>query len=369
MHAARELYSIGTFITFSLRLGILWLLCALFSRVLRRPSQRFRLWLIFSLGSAAYWIAALATIILGPSISGQTSGHASSFGHIVLPANWGPAFTALAWILTGAYVVGFAVFCGFRVWNRLRLRTLLQYGSQPSAAFTAVLDQLCEELGVKHCKLIVLPGIMSPATVYWLRPRIILPEICHHPDRLAEFSHIMRHELAHIARRDFLLSSVIDAVCTLLFFHPAVWMARKHMRMERELACDLAVVEACPDDRADYASSLAHFVRLNFLARNSSSTVQFAAPASLLGKRIRTILLEPVAAPAWNHLCSAGLAATMLVTFALFTPQLSLSVDVARTAEQRLASVQLVTAQRMKRHLKLNEVSYQAELTESSQSH
>ncbi|HWH56887.1 MAG TPA: M56 family metallopeptidase [Terriglobales bacterium] len=368
MHAARELYSIGTFITFSLRLGILWLLCALFSRVLRRPGQRFRLWLIFSLGSAAYWIASVAMIIVGPSVSSHTSIYAGSFGHIVLPASWAPALTAVAWLLTGAYVVGFSIFYGFRVWNRLRLKTLLQYGSEASTAFVTVLDQLCKELGVKHCKLIVLPGIMSPATVYWLRPRIILPEICHHPDRLAEFSHIMRHELAHIVRRDFLLSSVIDAVCTLLFFHPAVWVARKQMRMERELACDLAVVEACPDDRADYASSLAHFVRLNFLSRNSSSAVQFAAPASLLGKRIRTILLEPVAAPAWNRLCSAGLVATMLVTFALFTPQLSLSLDVARTIEQRVASAQPVTAQRMKRHLKLSDISYQADMMESTHS-
>lgn len=366
MHAARELYSIGTFITFSLRLGIVWLLCALFARVLRRPGQRFRLWLIFSLGSAVYWIVAVAMVILGPGTSNQTSIHASSFGHIVLPATWAPALTALAWLLTVAYVVGFAIFCGLRIWNRLRLRTLLQYGSQPSAAFTSVLAQLCKDLGVKHCKLIILPGIMSPATVYWFRPRIILPEICHHPDRLAEFSHIMRHELAHIIRRDFLLSSVIDAVCTLLFFHPAVWVARKQMRMERELACDLAVVEACPDDRADYASSLAHFVRLNFLARNSSSTVQFAAPSSMLGKRIRTILLEPVAAPAWNRLCSAGLVATMLVTFALFTPQLSLSLDVARTVGQTFASAQPVAAQRMKRHLKLSDISYQADLMQSS---
>jgi beta-lactamase regulating signal transducer with metallopeptidase domain len=171
---------------------------------------------------------------------------------------------------------------------------------------------------------------------------------------MAEFLHILRHELAHVIRRDYLLSSLIDGACTLLFFHPALWAARKRMRVERELACDRAVVEACPDHRADYAASLTQFVRLSMGARRLSPEVQFAAPSSLLGRRVHTILLEPVALPAWNRMCSAGLAATMMMTILSFTPQMSVSFDlVTGIARQQLASVgAAIPSHHMKRHLR-----------------
>jgi beta-lactamase regulating signal transducer with metallopeptidase domain len=256
-------------------------------------------------------------------------------------------------MLMGTYLAAFLGLCATRVWSRYRMRRLLEFATKPSPEFAAALEDMCKEMGVKRCELLVIPGIASPATVYWLNPRILYPEVCHCPERISEFAHIMRHELVHIVRRDYLLSSIIDGVCTLLFFHPALWSARKKMRVERELACDRAVVEACPDDRADYAASLAQFVRLSFLTKSPSHHVQFAAPSSLLGKRIRTILLEPDAAPGWNRFCSTGLVATMVMTIVLFTPQVSLSLDLNQSvAPRELASTSMTPGARMKRHVR-----------------
>ncbi|HET9790772.1 MAG TPA: M56 family metallopeptidase, partial [Candidatus Angelobacter sp.] len=140
-----------------------------------------------------------------------------------------------------------------------------------------------------------------------------------------------------------------------LFFHPAVWSARKKMRLERELACDRAVVEACPDHRADYAASLAQFVRLSFRTSSPSHHVQFAAPSSLLGKRIRTILFDADTGPGWNRLCSAGLLATTVMTIVLFTPQVSLSFDLSQSiAPAQLVSTSAVPGVHMKRHVRLD---------------
>jgi beta-lactamase regulating signal transducer with metallopeptidase domain len=128
------------------------------------------------------------------------------------------------------------------------------------------------------------------------------------------------------------------------------------MRIERELACDRAVVEACPDHRADYAASLAQFVRLSISPRRSAPEVQFAAPSSLLGRRIRSILLEPVALPQWNRMCSAGLAATMVMTLLLFAPQMSVSFDlVTGIARRQFASMNVeMPGHRMKRHIRFD---------------
>jgi len=327
MHADRYLYAISVFLTFSIRVAVVWLFCFIFSQILRRPNHRFTLWLFFSLGSVVYWLESLASIVFRSANAAHTSAHPISLSHIAVSSNWEPVFAAVSWMLMGTYLAGLFGLCASRVWSRYRMRRLLEFGTKPFPEFAAALEGMCSEMGVKRCELLVIPGIASPATVYWLKPRILYPEVCHHSDRMREFVHIIRHELVHIVRRDYLLSSIIDGVCTLLFFHPAVWAARKTMRVERELACDRAVVEACPDNRADYAASLARFVRLSFMAKSPSHHVQFAAPSSLLGKRIRTILFEPDAAPRWNRLCSAGLVATTVMTIVLFTPQVSLSFD------------------------------------------
>ena len=108
----------------------------------------------------------------------------------------------------------------------------------------------------------------------------------------------MRHELVHVVRRDYLVSTVADVIATILFFHPAVWAARKRMRLERELACDLAVVNACPEHRADYAGSLTNLARLKLTNQRRLPGVGFSSPTSFLGTRVRSILLVPQAVSA-----------------------------------------------------------------------
>lgn len=355
MQADRYLEFISVFVTFFLRVAIAWLLCFILAQLLRRPNQRFLLWLSFALGSTIYWGIALGAAIFstaGIALNTRLTGFSSS--HIVVSASGAQVLSAGAWLIGAIYLSGLVVLCSCRIWNRWRLRTLLCFGSGPSAPFRTALDSLCRELRVQSCELVVLPVITSPATVYWWRPRILLPDICHRPERLAEFVHFMRHELTHIQRRDYLVSAIVDCLCTVLFFHPAVWAARRRMRIERELACDRAVVEACPEDRADYAESLARFVRLSLAAKTQSLSVDFAAPASLLGARIRSILLEPAALPPWGKLSSAAAGIAMVIVFAFLAPQVSVAFDVVHEAGPQFAAVQTpAVAQRMKHHVRI----------------
>lgn len=325
-----ELHLIGAFVTFFIRMSVASLLCLLISRLIRRPSQRFILWLAFTLGSAAFWVVALAGAFR-PDIKIAAHLHIPgiSFSPLEVSARGGQVLVSLAWIVGWIYISCLVVLCSCWIWKGFRLRRLLQLGSASSAEFSSALAALCQDLGVKSCELVVLPGIASPATVYWWRPRILLPEMCHQPGRLTEFVHIMRHELIHIRRRDYLVSAVVDVFCTVLFFHPAIWVARRFMRIERELACDLAVVEALPNNRADYAESLARFMRLSFTAKSESLNVYFAAPASLLSTRIRSILSEPAISPAWKRITSAGAGIAVALTFAVLASQFSLSFHVA----------------------------------------
>jgi hypothetical protein len=239
-----------------------------------------------------------------------------------------------------AYVAALVFLLSRRLVKAHRLRALLQFASPADPALIETVGSLCRELGVKRCRLLVLPAMISPGTVYWRNPRILLPESCSEtasPDLID----VLRHELVHIVRRDYLISGLTDAVCSLLFFHPAVWFARKKMWLERELACDLAVVEARPEHRADYANSLTRFMRLRMIVPPQPSPgIDFADSASVLGTRIRSILAEPRKVPWWRNLYAVAAGVFCLMVFVRCAPALSFEFDL--TNERSAATPAIV---------------------------
>lgn len=332
MHPQAYLQFTGALLTFWLRLAVLCVLCACVGRLLRRPQHRFVLWTVFLLGSASYWAWILFKVMRSalkqPLTASPLVAHPpAAMERFLITA--GPAALIERCVVAGAfaYVAVLVFFISRRLMKAYRLRALLRFAFSPSTALVQAVNSMGRELGVSRCELLVLPAMISPGTVYWRNPCILLPESCSET-AAPELVDVLRHELVHIVRRDYLIAGWSDAVCSLLFFHPAVWLARKKMRLERELACDLAVVEAHPEHRADYADSLARFMRLRMFATSHASPgIDFADSASVLGTRIRSILAEPHKTPWWRNLYAASAGAFCLLLFVRCAPALSLEFD------------------------------------------
>lgn len=97
--------------------------------------------------------------------------------------------------------------------------------------------------------------IASPLTLGLIRPMILLPR-CRHQWSAEQRVLILRHELAHILRRDFFAGLVAELAACLCWFHPLVrWLARR-LRLEQEYAAD-AWVAATATDPAEYVRCLA----------------------------------------------------------------------------------------------------------------
>ena len=352
MQASGYLHLAGIIFTFSIRIAVAWILCAIIARLLRRPNHRFLVWFSFCVGSALYWFDAMGSGLRHHAAS-QTHALSLPWRQVLVPAEWTDAVAAAGLFFACLYLgVVMFLFCA-RIWNHRRLRALLSLGTPASAPFNAALGLLCRELGVKRCELVVLPEITSPSIVCWWNPRLLVPEMCHQLERLPEFTHVMRHELVHVVRRDYLVSTVADVIATILFFHPAVWAARRQMRLERELACDLAVVNACPEHRADYAGSLTSLARLKLTNQRRLPGVGFSSPTSFLATRVRFILLAPQAASRARQLCLSGAAIATFAVLATFAPWLSLSIDMAQDEHSQLAALwSPVTMQHMKHHVR-----------------
>jgi beta-lactamase regulating signal transducer with metallopeptidase domain len=355
MEPSHYLHFAGTLLTYFLQVSAGFVVCAIVVRLLAGPHLRFRIWFGFLVVSVLYWCASLASYIIGFStprfrLFGGAATNVVTHGshHLLIPARWSAYVVTAGTLITWGYVLGVGILLITKAWKHVRLRLLVSHGIEPSPALRALFDNLCRDFGVRRCSLIVLPGMISPATAYWWRPRIIIPEICEQMDDYSQLSDILTHELTHIVRRDYLWMLISDVFCTLLFFHPAAWQARKNMRRERELACDRAVVQARPEHRADYATSLARFVRLRMLQQAASYGVDFASSPSLLGLRIRCILAEPVKTPLWKKLAAASACFVFILMFGVMCPALSVLMDFAGQPQTMADAVSSVSAQPVK---------------------
>ena len=86
--------------------------------------------------------------------------------------------------------------------------------------------------------LLVSPGGGSPLTVGARRPVVILPERLLEESSEAVLAAAIGHEMAHVARRDYLTGILCRLMALPIAFHPAAWLLRGRLEETREMACD-----------------------------------------------------------------------------------------------------------------------------------
>jgi TonB family protein len=136
----------------------------------------------------------------------------------------------------------------------------------------------------------VSDSIATPMTWGAIRPVILLPAYVE--DWPAEQRDIvLRHERAHIARRDWLWQGFAQIMTAIFWFNPLVWFAEAQMRQEAEHAADDATL-AAGVEAPDYADRLMAVARQ--LSGRSPSAAAVAGVAMVrqpaLTSRITAIL-------------------------------------------------------------------------------
>jgi beta-lactamase regulating signal transducer with metallopeptidase domain len=188
--------------------------------------------------------------------------------------------TVLAW-LTGALAVS-VWYAGGWVW----VRRLIWRRAQPAAErWRQVAADLARRMRVSRpVRLLESAAVRVPTLVGCLRPVILLPASVLTGLAPEQIEALLAHELAHVRRWDYLVNLCQTLAEVLFFYHPAVWLLSRRIRVEREQCCDDAVVATC-GDRVAYARALATL--------GQSSAVPAAALAAGDGRllaRIRRIL-------------------------------------------------------------------------------
>jgi hypothetical protein len=173
--------------------------------------------------------------------------------------------------------------------------------------------QVSEQFAITHPIPVVESDHLKVPFVWGLfHPRLVLPP------RAKEWSSerieaVLRHELAHIKRKDILVQFLAQMACCLYWMNPLVWILERWLFIERERACDDMAVS--PDIKAsDYAGYLMEVVEELGDTRNQVWVVSAMAEGTDFKDRILSVL-DPVAkrtAPRFGH------SAAVLVVSALF---------------------------------------------------
>jgi len=132
-------------------------------------------------------------------------------------------------------------------WGALRLwqfRRRLVWISLPAEEQAWLNQRLgcCPPLAVHN-------AISSPLAFGLVRPAVVVPVDFFERFSLIERRVMLAHEVAHVAGSDPLWRLLAEVVSRLLWFHPAVWIARGHLVTATEQAADEAslLVEDGPD--------------------------------------------------------------------------------------------------------------------------
>ncbi len=215
----------------------------------------------------------------------------------------------LPWIV-GVWMLGVGVLVTWNVGGWIVVQRLRTRATIPAAKST--LERL-EELGRRMrvrvpVRLVESLAVDVPMAIGWLRPVILLPASLLTGLPQQQLDAILAHELAHIRRFDYLFNLLQSLTESLLFYHPAVWLLSRRIRIEREFCCDDAAIEVC-DDKTGYVNALATVENKRVVQVHALSLAGHESGTTL--SRIRRIMGISGGTP---HAWTAGGCAVLLTT-------------------------------------------------------
>jgi TonB family protein len=280
------------------KVTILFLCAWIMVFVLRRGSSALRhsVWVAAVLGSLAlpFFVLLLpawhsATLGGAAALWSPAHSNATSLGSRPIPAVIVNAVVAapvlnklviaalLTWALGFFFVlVRIVTGLGRLAWVSAHAKPLFREDWMRSTLELSQLHKLARTVRLLQCR----SPLAMPLTWGILHPVIVLPSgAADWPEDRRRI--VLSHELAHIARNDWLFQICAELTRALYWFHPLVWLAAARLRQESERACDDAVLLSGIAPSL-YASQLLDLARtLEHSGRAWSTALAIARPSNL----------------------------------------------------------------------------------------
>jgi beta-lactamase regulating signal transducer with metallopeptidase domain len=265
-------------------------------RVLRRQNAGTRF---------AVWFFALLAVAILPVVADLGAGRARTLGvaslmssrpAITIPEGWA-VFVFLLWAVGAGFAIARLGFGLFRLRKLRRSCTAVSLSELDPQVRKTVED--ISALG--SVTVATSDALRVPAAIGYGTQTIVLPAWTLRELPPADLNAILLHESAHLRRGDDWTNLVQKMVRAVFFFHPAVWWIERQLSVEREMACDDAVLAETANPRG-YAACLVSLLEKSLAHREMSlaqAAVRRAREATL---RLTKILDQnrPSATRVWK---------------------------------------------------------------------
>ncbi len=152
-------------------------------------------------------------------------------------------------------------------------------------------EQCKKDLQLKNSPALIESSfIKTPMLIGFFKTTILLPMDIANEVAINDIRHMLLHELCHYKNKDIFVNYLICFLQIIYWFNPLVWYGFQQMRIDREIACDIAVLKTMDEKNyKNYGLTL-----INFLDKISNpSTLAFSSSMSgsslQIKKRIRKI--------------------------------------------------------------------------------
>lgn len=231
-------------------------------------------------------------------------------------------------LLLGVWITGVCVSASMLLVGLWRLARLTATARRVDGGrWGESVAQIARDYGLRR-RVVILQSDHPSLLVTWgfTAPKLVLPAAAH------EWPHdrvriVVRHELAHVRRGDWLAQMCAELLRAVYWFNPLTWVVCRRLRQESEHACDDAVLNGGVE-ATDYASHLVELARsFTAMRRAPGPALAMARPSSLEG-RISAMLNEQL-----NRR-----PPTRTARFAIAVALVALTLPIALAAQNRFAT-------------------------------
>jgi beta-lactamase regulating signal transducer with metallopeptidase domain len=250
----------------------------------------------------AVWFSALLAVAVLPfsawiPVPWMTKSSASAHAFFTISSSWAQYI-----VLTWGVLAGFGLLrVGLGIWQLRRLRRNSVELSK-DLLDPPVAGLIVRFAGRRPVSLLVSPRVEVPTAIGFFRPVIILPQWLVSDRKVNadrdpagrdsgsdDLKYILLHELAHLRRWDDWTNLAQKVVKSVFFFHPGIlWIERK-LALDREMACDDAVLSETGSPRT-YAQCLTNVAERSFLRREIAMAQAAVSRVKQLSRRVAWIM-------------------------------------------------------------------------------
>ncbi|WP_201712859.1 BlaR1 family beta-lactam sensor/signal transducer [Rossellomorea arthrocnemi] len=190
------------------------------------------------------------------------------------------------------WVAGIIALAVFFLSSHLQLNRLAGTARRIRSTDILSLFEKCkQDLGItKKIALLESSQVQSPLTFGFFRTTILLPKGSEQNTPLSELKYVILHELQHEKSHHTKVNYLFLFYQIVYWFNPFIWLAFREMRVDRELACDDAVLHYLdPVSYKEYGHTILSFFEQQQQPRFTTLTNQLSGSKKQIKKRISHI--------------------------------------------------------------------------------